>query len=718
MFGIEGYAAAEPSAIYTYYRPDFFYPTPTDQGHFIVSSFKGCFVLVSPDIANVSELGEREDMEHFEEVMPATQMVTLTVVDHTEKIITFQHTHNCGIIDVVADGNSLYTLTADGNVHCVTEIDTQRKLEGLYAKNQYATAIKLASNEGRDEDYISSIRRDYADYLWLKGDPENAVNYYKQTIGHGVEPSYVIDKLLNSSNVQWLTDYLKALHRVGLHTSHHTRLLLNCFTKKRGKHGADPADSGVDELRSFIFGSGRGKALDLTTLDVESIIVYCHNRGTVKAIETASRIANMAGRLDWVTRIQVGDHQLTQAVETMTKVVSWETLFELIQEHAAVLLEDKQASSDLNDLIVRHCRKKTVSLTIEDSDNLDYATSHSIHSVFPLYINHPALLTDLLTEIVKLDACPVDVWTTLFELKMTTWAELDKDPEADPKAKAAVESDLLGYLDQPESGPDRQRALVTCHIHQFRRGILHLSRHLSEIVRYHIASGNIPEAVLEFNKFSGDETVTPVDRQTVARTLLPHVAKYSAEHAGEKGPSLLAQYLDQMESVMTPLEVVDALAQTDCLLCDLGAYLIEKMKAQESIIAENTEEIRKLETDIDKVSEDVRLCKGVRVYRSQECDSCHKQLTGQIVHFSCGHSYHADCLTADDRCYKCSGEMAALNKEQEVMRKKIVDFMGFDKKLQNDPSPFSVVAEYFGSSIFSEMELEPPQPYVDGEDDL
>ena len=82
------------------------------------------------------------------------------------------------------------------------------------------------------------IFRQYGDHLYNKGDSSAAIENYIKTIGH-LEPSYVIRRFLDAHKIQYLTNYLQALHKVGLANEDHTILLLNCYTKLKNSKELD-----------------------------------------------------------------------------------------------------------------------------------------------------------------------------------------------------------------------------------------------------------------------------------------------------------------------------------------------------------------------------------------------------------------------------------------------------------------------------------------------
>jgi hypothetical protein len=57
-----------------------------------------------------------------------------------------------------------------------------------------------------------------------------------------VEPSYVIRKFLDVSQIDFLIEYLQKIHEKKLAEKEHTALLLNCYVKKQK----------IDNLSNFL----------------------------------------------------------------------------------------------------------------------------------------------------------------------------------------------------------------------------------------------------------------------------------------------------------------------------------------------------------------------------------------------------------------------------------------------------------------------------------
>ena len=127
----------------------------------------------------------------------------------------------------------LLLLTHEGRLVSLVERPWKTKLQLLYRKHLYSTALALATARGMRRAVLSEIHREYADHLYAKGDLSSALDQYIETIGT-LPPSTVIARYLTSQRVRDLTRYLQALVAEGsaaVSAPEHSALLLRCLAK-------------------------------------------------------------------------------------------------------------------------------------------------------------------------------------------------------------------------------------------------------------------------------------------------------------------------------------------------------------------------------------------------------------------------------------------------------------------------------------------------------
>lgn len=213
----------------------------------------------------------------------------LTVYDTRNKLIAYSDQKFSTITHVAAEWGSLFVFTSDGRIFELSEVDTQTKLESLFKKNLYTTAVTLATNQQYDQAAIAGIIVRYAEHLYAKGDYDGAIAQFIKTIGR-LEPSYVIRKFLDAQKIHNLTAYLEALHAQHKANADHTTLLLNCYTKLKD----------ADKLEHFL------SVEDTGSFDVETAIRVCRQG---KYYDHALKLARKYQEHDWFLKIQLEDKQ-------------------------------------------------------------------------------------------------------------------------------------------------------------------------------------------------------------------------------------------------------------------------------------------------------------------------------------------------------------------------------------------------------------------------
>lgn len=112
------------------------------------------------------------------------------------------------ITAIFIEFGTCYLTTISKMVYHLDEKDLQSKLNLLFKKNLYDTAVKIAKNNQYDAEGLAEIFKQYGDHLYSKGNFAGAVEQYIKTTGY-LEPSYVIRRFLDSRHTQFLTDYLE-----------------------------------------------------------------------------------------------------------------------------------------------------------------------------------------------------------------------------------------------------------------------------------------------------------------------------------------------------------------------------------------------------------------------------------------------------------------------------------------------------------------------------
>ncbi|KAI0771073.1 hypothetical protein BD413DRAFT_663912 [Trametes elegans] len=230
-------------------------------------------------------------------VPPGSDITKLSVFDPENQFVAHSGTFMEGVREVFSAWGKLYILSNDGKLLCLEEKPTSAKLDMLYRKGLYTLALNIAETQKLDESHIADIHKQYGDHLYSKGDYDNAMQQYIQTIRY-VQPSYVIRKFLDAQRIHNLVTYLQELHSLGLANSDHTTLLLNTYTKLKDVARLDSFIK-RESLRTSATGDQ-----DELPFDLDTAIRVCRQAGY---FEHASYLAKKYERHEDYLRIQIED---------------------------------------------------------------------------------------------------------------------------------------------------------------------------------------------------------------------------------------------------------------------------------------------------------------------------------------------------------------------------------------------------------------------------
>ncbi len=350
-------------------------------------------------------------------------------------------------------------ITSNKQLFHLDEKDLQSKLNLLFKKNLYDTAVKIAKNNQYDEEGLADIFKQYGDHLYNKGNFAGAVDQYIKTIGY-LEPSYVIRRFLDSRHTQYLTDYLESLHSKKKASADHTTLLLNCFTRL----------DRTNELKIFLDNYKQDNLL----FDIDVAIKVCRK----SCIDEALELAKINQKHDYAISILIEDMKLYEK--------SLDYIAELSYADAEKNLKK------FGNLLMEHCGQKTIELLKklcsdflqleqkdEDIFDVEEFKMGSPEDFMHLF-NDSLQLIDYIEYMIKtLVKCNQGVYNTLIEHYLTLW----HCKEIAPEAKRTYEQRLLDLITNCEENFDKNHVLVLCQTYQFWMGVMLI---YEELKLYHL----------------------------------------------------------------------------------------------------------------------------------------------------------------------------------------------------------------------------------------
>ncbi|XP_065898178.1 vacuolar protein sorting-associated protein 11 homolog [Dysidea avara] len=586
---------------------------------------------------------------------------TLAIYDIQNQFIAFTTTFSSPVLEVLHEWGSLYVLTKDNKFYRLDENDTQTKLETLFKKNLYPTAINLAKSQSYDDGLID-IFTQYGDHLYTKNDYDGAIAQYILTIGK-LEPSYVIRKFLDAQMIRNLTAYLQALHEKGAANTDHTTLLLNCYTKLKD----------VQKLDEFI------KSDKALIFDVETAIKVCRQSNYHKH---ALFLAEKYKQHDWYVKIQLEDiNQYHDALDYIKRCPP-QSIPDLMVTYGKTLMNEMP--DETTDFISEVCKDQ------EKAQPSDY-----LH----IFVNKPQHLLKFLEKMVSLhgDSLPPVMSNTLLELYMTSMDELPPNTQE----RGNREAKTLELLKSKSAKYDIDHALVLAQMHNFKAGILYLyekAKLFQQILHYH----------MEHKDYN---SVMDTCRRHGMRD--PHLwvqalSYFGSQPAANKKIEEVLKHIEDT-NLLPPLMVVQILAEHDvATLADIKGYISHRLQEENQQIAKDEKMIKQYREETAKMRQQIEdLRTGAQVFQVIKCSMCTNHLTLPAVHFLCHHSFHQNCLDDEyeSECPICAPEN---RKVLDIIRRQMEDrelHEQFQSLLQRSPDGFSVVAEYFGRGMFNKTSM-------------
>ena len=174
-------------------------------------------------------------------------------------------------------------------IFVLTEKDNSFKIETFFKKSFFNEAWRFAKNQNCQDNLLAEISRLHGDLLYSKNDFASSIKQYIMTLGH-VEPSYVIRKFLDVSQIDYLIEYLEKIHEKKHAKKEHTALLLNCYVKKQK----------IENLSHFL----SELSVESDLFDIETAIKVCKD---LKYFDEAMKLAEQKNKHELFLKILIED---------------------------------------------------------------------------------------------------------------------------------------------------------------------------------------------------------------------------------------------------------------------------------------------------------------------------------------------------------------------------------------------------------------------------
>ncbi|KAK6495487.1 hypothetical protein TWF481_003503 [Arthrobotrys musiformis] len=721
---------ARNDALY-YYGPDGRGPCYAYEGS---KSFIGSFgeyvvLLLPPQATPAGPTGTAVNTRH-----PAPskrdnffEVNTLVVLDTDLQFIAHTEAFTGGVRGIVYEWGAIHILTSDYRMIKLKERALSDRLHLLYQRDLYPTALKLGQKSKITHTEVNQINCRYADFLFSKGDYDNAMYQYIQAI-EGTQPSQVIRKFLDIQRIPNLIQYLEELHRHSEYvTTEHTTLLLNCYAKLKD----------VDKLENFIR-SDRGQRFDLNT-----VISLCRQAGY---FGQAAFLARQNSENDIVMDIFMEDMRkfqdgmgflMTMEPDSMHRnLLKWgrtlldempfETTSLFIEFYTGIYAPREEApveetpvpQSNTGGLqgYAAFLQLPYLSnpLSVSAPPNLEPEVRRDQKSVsykvpapqtaFSLFVDHPfefVRFLEALLSTAKTDDDLPEVRSTLFEVYLHHASQDVSEADGTWSTKAR------SMLKSTEPALSTSDVLLLSHLCNFQDGTT-LVREDQElffdIFRSHTSLRDTVGVMTALKKYGKKEP-----------QLYPAALAYLAsspkilEDAGDELLKILETI--EKEGLMAPLQVVQVLSKNGVATVRMirrylgGMIEKERLEIQQD---QNYIDGYKRDTTVRK-QEIADLEEKPAVFQPTRCTFCGAALELPVVHFLCKHSFHQRCLNTPiepPECPTCATGNAAIRAIRQAQEDASDQFGILKTALEvTERDRFATITDFFGRGVMKDRPI-------------
>ncbi|KUJ12242.1 vacuolar protein sorting protein-like protein [Mollisia scopiformis] len=673
---------------------------------------------------------------------------TFTLLDTVLKFVAHSESLVSQVKTLFMIWGDLFTLTQDGKIYRYHEKSLQQRLEILYQRNLFVTAINLAQRSGMDASGQNVIFRKYGDHLYQKADYDGAMQQYLKAIDN-TEPSQVIRKFLDTQRIHNLIEYLEELHEHHKATADHTTLLLNCYAKLKD----------IDKLEKFIKSPGDLK------FDLDTAISMCRQGGYY---EQAAYLATKHGEHELVVDILIEDSKkYADALDFISRLEP-EAAYSNMMKYARVLLEHcpkettqlfvhyftghyqpkvdvvvpqevvaqqpgyaagaVNAVQNLKDLlplpymntsaVASPPTQGNVIPTVSDNQVVSNPEQNVVpqysppqpRTAFSSFVDHPdefvVFLEACLQEKDLKERDKIDLYTTLFEMYLHKANEKKGANREEWEAKAKK---LIEGKDIPI---DTSNVLLLSHLSDFRDGTILVREQAGlrfDIFRSYTSAKDTRGAIKALRKYGPEEP-----------QLYPAALAYFTsdprilDEAGDELDAVL-QKIDE-DGLMAPLQVIQTLSTNAVATMGMvKTYLQQTIERERKEIASNRRLITSYRTETsDKRQEIADLSNKPQTFNNTRCASCSSPLYLPTVHFLCKHSFHRHCLNMEvdedgnvegpcPNCRKDNDTIRAIRKAQDESADRHDIFLA---ALAGSRDKFGTISEFYGRGVMEIPSME------------
>ena len=629
---------------------------------------------------------------------------SLAVYDPINQIFVYYSSNFNNISNIVCDAETIFILDQSEilnqkKILRFREKENKEKFDTFYKKSFFDTAYNYAKNLQYDQKKISEISKRHAEHLYKKGEYEKSIEQYIRTINY-LDPSYVIQKFLDGSKLDFLIKYLETLNKDEKmrkkcqpeEMKDYTALLLNCYIKQKK----------IDKLREFV----EQKDINEQPKVLETAIEVCKD---TKETELALSIAEKSHMTDFYIQILIEmkedyDNSLLKLQKETDKIKK----FHLFMKYGGIFLEKNplKTMEVLEPLIIDLINIKNGNFgeelskeLLEEYHKLNY---ESIVTIFSNSKNERELekLLDLIMD--KDNNCPSLIIHRRIELYLEKYKNSSVSTEDNYKTIETIKSLLRN--EKYQNIMDKNYLLMLFKIYNFTNGITELSEIMElkqELLQIYMENHNYDKIIDACQHYGSVE----VNYWVQALNYFISISTEGTKSFLEKYIKRILQEVSQNES-LSPLLLLEIIKKSkNVQFVTVKDVLLDFFKKNKESLTEDKRETENNAQKIEKLElEQKELQQKAKTFASVKCAVCGNSLTLPFVYFMCNHACHLQCLAGDDmedtNCSICSMKKNQIEMRINQSNELAKDHNSFFTDLKNKQKKFDLVSRYLGKGIF------------------
>ena len=651
-----------------------------------------------------------------------------------------------GVTDIfVAENNAIYALVVstkgektDKILHKLVEEDNAKKLEKILTKNCFDIAYRFAANQQYDPSLLAEISLCNANHHYAKKDYQKAINEYKKTAGT-TQPSSVIMKFLDVSQIDYLIQYLEHIHEKKLANKDHTALLLNCYVKQKNMVKFEKFLNNLPNFSSDIF-------------DTQAAVKECRD---LKHIDLALKLALQCNHEDLYIRILIEDKKdYLRALEQIKTTRSLENKIRYIREYGQVFMKNEPAKTlDLIEKMVTLSTFRRVKFSAErplspderevfeylnlpesDKERLNQVIFPRPDEFFHFFVgqnkylenyleflkNHKTLVSEKAEKLYPIFHKMFEYYLEQYVNYYNKMYETMKYRNLSDDTEARLRNNIINLLEahEHEKKYDKNHILVLFKMYAFGPGVVNLCEKMGlreELLDYYIEKGEFVK-IIELCRAYGDNEINLWVQALKYFSKLDQEKRTFVDERGDSR-SMITVALDYIQRIdsLSPLLVLNILGKAKNLtLGEVKNYFRKKLEENTmdtlrsfTTVRDHTENTEKNRAEYKKLKTQAK------VFQSESCSACGDKIfmheNEASVYFLCGHSYHQSCLTETDKphyeCLRCAQDLSTKAEIVEDLKAKAGNSPQFFEKLEGSKNRFDVISEFMGKGLFGTFQM-------------